>query len=137
MGVSNVVYFSVDTLAPSIVIMVPGNQSYDTTDIQLTFTTDEAVTALEYSLDGQEAQDIIGNITLVALSNGGHYVTVYATDGLGNSAQETVYFNVAPFPILLLVAVIVIIIIVAAAGYILLKFRRTGSNKDSKTENIA
>jgi hypothetical protein len=132
MGVSNFVRFSVDMRAPNIGIMVPGNQSYDTTDVQLTFTIDEMVTSLEYSLDGQDAQAIIGNVTLVALSNGGHYVTVYATDELGNSAQETVYFNVAPFPVLLLVAVIVIVIIVVAAAYILFKFRKTGSNKDSQ-----
>ncbi len=131
MGISNVVHFSIDTLAPIIVIIVPRNQSYDTTDVQLMFTINEAVTSLEYSLDGQETQAIIGNVTLVALSNGGHYVTVYATDDLGNSAQEKVYFNIAPFPVLLLVATIVIMIIVVAAGYILFKFRKHGSNKDS------
>ena len=133
MGISNIVYFSIDIDAPQIVILAPTNQSYDATDIRLTFTLDEEVMSLQYSLDGQEPQEIIGNVTLVALSNGGHYVTVYATDDLGNSSQETVYFNISPFPTLLLVAAIVTIIIFVAAGYILIKLRKTNPAKETKT----
>jgi N-acetylneuraminic acid mutarotase len=133
MGFSNTVYFSIDMDAPRIAILAPTNQSYDTTDIRLTFTLDEEVMSLQYSLDGQEPQEIIGNITLVALSNGGHYVTVYAIDNLGNSSQETVYFNIAPFPTLLLVAAIVTIIIFVAAGYILIRLRKTNPAKETQS----
>lgn len=126
MGVSNVVYFSIDTVAPALSILNPTNSSYDATDVQLMFSVDEANASLAYSLDGQTTVNIIGNMTLVALSNGGHYVTVYATDGMGNIAEETVYFEIAPFPWLLVVAVLTIVIIVVAAGYI---FKMKGKSK--------
>jgi N-acetylneuraminic acid mutarotase len=122
-GVSNTVYFSIDTVAPTLSILNPTNSSYGATDVQLLFSVDETNASLAYSLDGQSTVDIIGNITLVALSNGGHYVTVYATDGLGNIAEQTVYFEIAPFPWLLVVAVLTIVIIVVAAAYIVLKMK--------------
>ncbi len=46
---------------------------------------------------------------------------------LGNNAEKTVYFNIAPFPWLLVVAVLTIIIIVAAVGYIAIKRKKTGA----------
>ncbi|HLN89076.1 MAG TPA: kelch repeat-containing protein, partial [Candidatus Binatia bacterium] len=66
MGFSNIVFFSVDKLPPIITIILPQNRSYDSTDIQLTFTLNEAVKNLAYSLDGQENVTIIGNVTLPA-----------------------------------------------------------------------
>jgi N-acetylneuraminic acid mutarotase len=129
MGVSNTVYFSIDSVAPSLTIINPTNQSYDSTDIQLLFSVDEPNAILSYSLDGQTNQEIIGNMTLVALSNGGHYVTVYAADSMGNVAEEIVYFNIAPFPWLLVVAVLTIVIIVLAAGYIVFKLKKKSDEK--------
>ncbi len=85
MGSSNTVFFSVDTLPPIIEIVLPQNQSYDLIDIQLTFSVNENVSYLAYSLDGQEKQEIAGNVTLAALTNGSHSLTLYATDQLGNS----------------------------------------------------
>jgi len=127
MAMSNTVYFSVDTRAPSIVIVNPVNQSYDSTDIQLLFITDDANATFAYSLDGQPSLAIIGNTTLVALSNGPHRVTIYATDSIGNMAQQTVHFNVAPFPWLLVVAVLTIGIILGATGYIFFKRKKMGA----------
>jgi len=72
---------------------------------------------------------IIGNVTLVALSNGAHYVAVYSTDAMGNLAEETVYFNIAPFPILAVVAILTIIIIVVSSGYLFFKRRKTEKDK--------
>jgi hypothetical protein len=119
----------VDTLAPNIGIILPQNQSYDDTDIQLTFTLNENITYLAYSLDGQANVTIIGNVTLPALSNGPHGLTIYATDVMGNSGAETVYFNIAPFPIITVVAASAITIIVLATGYIFFK-RRKSSDKE-------
>ena len=124
MGASDTVYFSVDNVAPSIVIFSPTNQSYGETDIQLIFTVDETAASLSYSLDGQKKEEIIGNVTLPALSNGAHRVTVYAVDAMGNASEETVYFNIAPFPVLLVIALIVVIIIVVAAAYIVFKLKK-------------
>jgi N-acetylneuraminic acid mutarotase len=124
MGVSNSVSFSVDSVAPRVVILSPTNQSYGQNDVQLTFLVNEETSALEYSLDGYSNIPIIGNVTLVALSNGEHKLTVFAADKIGNVEEVTVYFEVSPFPTLLVIAALVIVIIVIALGYILFKLRK-------------
>ena len=121
MGASSTVHFSVDIQPPVISILQPQNISYGTTDIQLTFTVDENTTALAYSLDGQEMEPIAGNLTLAALSNGAHRITVYATDEVGNLGEQTVYFDVGQFPFLLVIAAITIIVIISSSGFIVLK----------------
>jgi hypothetical protein len=98
--------------------MLPQNQSYGSTDIQLTFNVNKTVTWLAYSLDGQQNVTIIGNVTLPAVSNGSHRLTVYATDEIGNTGSKTVYFNISPFPTITVVGVAATITIVFAAGYI-------------------
>ena len=129
MGVSGTVYFSIDTVAPHVTIVSPANQSYGSTDLQLQYIVDDANATLAYSLDGQASIAMIGNLSLVALSNGGHYITVYAIDSLGNASEDTVYFEVAPFPWLLLIAVLVIVIIVVAGGYLFFKRKKGESDK--------
>jgi N-acetylneuraminic acid mutarotase len=124
MGSSNTAFFSVDILPPNIEIIIPQNKSYDSTDIQLTFTVNENVTYLAYSLNGQDKQEIIGNVTLAALANGAHNLTLYATDDFGNSAEKTVSFNIAPFPVVTFVAILAIITIVLATGYLFYKRRK-------------
>jgi N-acetylneuraminic acid mutarotase len=127
MGSSNIVFFSIDTLPPTISILLPKNQSYDSTDILLTFSVNENASYLAYSLDGQEKHEIAGNVTLPALTNGPHSITLYATDQLGNSAEKTVSFNIAPFPVVTLAAAIAITTIVLAAGYLFIKRKKPGS----------
>jgi N-acetylneuraminic acid mutarotase len=129
MGASDIVYFSIDTIAPDIRILNPANQSYGATDVQLQFIVDDLNATLAYSLDGQASVAIIGNQTLLALSNGGHYITVYAIDSLGNASEYTVYFEVAPFPWLLLTAVLATVIIVVATSYIMIKRRKAGATE--------
>jgi hypothetical protein len=121
MGVSNTAFFSVDTLPPSIGILLPQNRSYDTVDVQLTFTLNEGINYLAYGLDGQQPVKINGNLTLPALANGPHNLTVYAADEVGNAAQKTVSFNIAPFPIVTYVAVATVITIILAACYLFVK----------------
>jgi N-acetylneuraminic acid mutarotase len=137
MGASDTVYFFVDTEPPVITIYSPTNQSYSASDIQLTFTVSEAFTALSYSLDSQETEEIIGNVTLPALSNGEHNVTIYAIDEVGNEAQETVYFEIAPFPILLVIAILVSVIIVVAGAYILFKLRKPQTENTVKSSTAS
>jgi N-acetylneuraminic acid mutarotase len=131
MGVSNTVFFSIDTLAPDINIILPQNQSYGSTDIQLSFTVNENVTYLAYSLDEQANVTIIENVTLPALSSGSHRLTIYATDELGNSGSETIYFNITPFPIIPVVATAATVIIALASGYLFFK-RRKPSGKEEE-----
>jgi hypothetical protein len=132
MGASNTVFFSIDTLPPKIVIMLPQNQSYGSSDIQLTFTVNEPVSYLAYSLDGQGNVTINGNLTLPTLADGSHRLTLYATDDVGNSGERTVFFNIAPFPVVEVVAVLTLAIIAVAGGYLFLK-RRKGDTKHAAT----
>ncbi len=135
MGSSSPVFFFIDTIPPNIVIMVPQNQTYGSTDIQLSFEVNKTVTWLAYSLDGQQNVTILGNVTLPALSNGSHSLTVYAIDEVGNTGSKTVYFNVEPFPTITVVGVAASIIIVLAAGYLLFE-RRKPSSKKEKAGNL-
>jgi hypothetical protein len=120
MGVSNTVLFSLDTLPPHIEISLPQNKSYDSVDIQLIFTLNEPITYLAYSLDGQQPVKINGNLTLPALANGPHSLTVYATDEVDNSAQKMISFDIAPFPIVTYVAIITVTTIILAMCYLLI-----------------
>jgi N-acetylneuraminic acid mutarotase len=132
MGSSNTVFFSIDTLPPILDILVPQNQTYGVTDIQLTFTINEAFSNLAYSLDGQSKKDIVGNVTLPALSNGAHRLTLYAADDLGNLSEKTISFNVSPFPIVAIAAVVAIVIIVLASGYLIYNHKKSSRPKDNE-----
>jgi N-acetylneuraminic acid mutarotase len=133
---SSNVTFSVDTLAPLILVLSPENRTYGDKDIQSAFTVDEPVTWIGYSLDGQDNVTAPGNVTLAVLSDGSHNITFYAIDLAGHTgASKTVYFEIAPFPTVLVVAVAVTITITVAAGYLLLKRRKTSvkGKQDSDT----
>ena len=134
-GSSNKIFFSVNTIPPKIAIVLPQNQSYGSTDIQLTFIVNEATKLLAYNLDGNGNVTIVGNVTLPALPNGSHRLVVYANDEVGNSGSQTVYFEIAPFPTILVVAAIVIITIASATGYLFYKRKKPIDKKEEKTEN--
>ncbi len=131
MGTTNKVFFSIDRIPPEIKIFVPLNQSYGSSDIQLRFTVNKPYRSLSYSLDGQAIVEIDGNVTLPALTNGSHRLTIYAVDEVGNSGSKTVYFSIMPFPTILAAALIATIIIVVASVYLFMK-RRKGSRKIDK-----
>jgi hypothetical protein len=98
---SSVVYFALDTTIPSVSILSLENKAYHTANLNLTFTTDEPISLMSYSLDGANVT-VTGNSTLTGLPNGEHNITVYATDLAGNvGASETITFTIAkpePFP---------------------------------------
>ncbi len=124
-GASSVITFYVDTLGPQINVLTPGNQSYSSRDIQLTFTVDESVSSLSYILDGQEAVPIAGNVTLPALPDGSHWLTVNGVDEIGNSASsDTVHFDISTFPTFWVATAITTITIILASGYLFLKRRK-------------
>lgn len=124
MGASDPVLFYYDTKGPVIKIINPQNQSYDFTDIPLVFTLDEAASWMAYSLDGVEKVMIIGNLTLPALTDGSHSLTVYATDALGNYAEETVHFSIASFPWIAVAAISALVTIILAASYIVFRLKK-------------
>jgi N-acetylneuraminic acid mutarotase len=122
---STPVQFSVDTLAPQIIVFSPENKTYGATDIQSVFTVNEPVSWMGYSLDGEDNVTVTANVTLAVLSTGSHHITFYAIDLVGNTgASRTVYFEISPFPTVLVVAIAVIITITAATTYLYLKRKK-------------
>jgi parallel beta-helix repeat protein len=87
--------FAYETQPPTITILSPENKTYAVNaSISLTFTVDEFVSWMSYSLNGQADVTITGNTTLPTLSDGWHHVAVYANDTFGNMGMSIVYFTV-------------------------------------------
>lgn len=136
MGVSPKVYFTIDTTPPKITILMPLEQTYSTADIILAFLLDEPVAQLSYSLDGQPAVSINGNITLPALPDGNHHLIVYAVDTLGNAGSSAeVNFAISTFPTFWVATVVASSIIILSSGYLFLKKVKSGE-KLIKTDKI-
>jgi parallel beta-helix repeat protein len=67
--------------------------------IPLTFTVNEPVSWMAYSLDNQTNITLTGNTTLTRLLEGSHSIVVYAKDAAGNTySSNWVYFKVASTP---------------------------------------
>jgi hypothetical protein len=103
-------------ILPNVMVLLPQNASFSTSDVELDFAVDQPVSQVEYSLDGQANVTVAGNTTLTGVPNGYHNVTVYATNEDGNGgASETIYFNVEvpkPSPNWLIIAVLVTVLVV-------------------------
>ena len=105
MGASAGVYFSVDTLSPTVVVLSPQNITYQTGSIMLTFNISEPVSWTGYSLNGQANVTVVGNTTLSGLPDGFHSIIVYANDTAGNmGASDMVYFTIARAPTIIILS---------------------------------
>lgn len=62
-GASATVYFTKDTISPTISILSPQNTTYYVTEVPLTFVVSETTSWMVYSLYGQDNVIITGNIT--------------------------------------------------------------------------
>ncbi|MDG6223093.1 MAG: Ig-like domain-containing protein [Candidatus Bathyarchaeota archaeon] len=94
-GKSEIVYFTIDTRPPTIIVWPPGNTTYPTSEISLVFTLSEEVSWIGYSVDGASNQTITGNLTLPSLPDGSHNITVYATDNFNNTGRSrTIFFSI-------------------------------------------
>jgi hypothetical protein len=125
MGASQKVYFRIDNTAPNITILSPTQQTYSIADVPLTFLLDETVTQISYSLDGQSAISVTGNVTLPALPDGNHRVTVYATDEMGNAGSSVeLTFSIATFPTFWVATAAASATIIMASGYLFYKHLR-------------
>jgi hypothetical protein len=124
------VSFTKDLVSPRISFLSPPNRTYVTSDIELDFTVSEAASEILYCLDGKENQTVTDSLTLIALAEGAHNVTLYAADLAGNSADpKTLFFNVdlpEPFPIVAVAAssAAVAIVLVGAGLLVYLKKRK-------------
>ena len=135
-GYSDIVYFTIqttppDTTPPTISIVSPENKTYDTTDIPLTFTVDESVSWMAYSLDGQANMTITGNTTLSGLSDGSHSLIVYAKDTAENTgASEIIYFSIEtkkaePLQTWIVAAIVIIAVVGTALLIYFTKIKKT------------
>jgi hypothetical protein len=89
----------VDTQSPTVTLLSPQNQIYNTTSIPLTFTVNEKTRWTGYSIDDRRNVTVLGNTTLTELSDGTHSVVVYARDVVGNAASTvTIYFTTDTTP---------------------------------------
>jgi parallel beta-helix repeat protein len=123
---SNVIVpeFLPDTKPPIVFVLSPENKTYYTSDIHLTFISNEPTSWIAYNLDGQANRTITGNMTIDAntilsgLSEGSHSLTVYVNDTSRNTgASEKIYFTVeTPFWMQWWLWAIVAGVIVALAG---------------------
>jgi hypothetical protein len=127
-GASSTVYFTKDTVAPTISVLSPQNTTYDVTEVRLTFAVSEATSGISYSLDGQDNVVITGNTTLNGLPYGSHTITVYVTDEAGNNGiSETIYFIIAePFPTMIAAAIAMVAVGGAASGIYYIKRAKNG-----------
>ncbi len=125
MTTNSIINFTVDTIPPTVRQTSIGNWTYYESDLPLDLVTNETVTQVTYTLDGQESVTVAGNATLSGLNVGLHKVTVYARDAAGNiGASETVSFTVSePEPPAEPVGVVAVIT-VAAAGLLLFRRKR-------------
>ena len=93
-GTSRMTYFTVDTHSPTIFLLSPRNQIYNTTSIPLTFIVNEKTRWTGYSVDDRRNVTVLGNATLTGLSDGTHSIVFYARDVVGNEASTaTVYLT--------------------------------------------
>jgi len=122
MGYSGIVSFTVDTIRPNIEVLSPKNKTYTVNSVSLTFTIDEPISWIAYSLDSNLNVTITGNTTLHGLSDGSHSLVVYVQDVAGNTrTSETAYFSVeTPQPELFSSEIVAVIVIVAAVGAVVL-----------------
>jgi hypothetical protein len=85
----------------SISVTSPKNETYETKDVPVEFTTNFEDLSLSYSLDNQAKVTATGNITLTALTSGSHSLAIYGNDTAGNVGKsEPVFFavNTQPSP---------------------------------------
>jgi parallel beta-helix repeat protein len=99
MGFSNLVYFTVDTVPPNVVVLSPEDRIYATNLVPLNFKAGEEVSWRSYSVDGQNNVTIAGNTTLASLADGTHTVIVYVNDTVGNmGASAAIRFVIDTLP---------------------------------------
>lgn len=123
---SDLINFTVYANPPKILLLSMNNKTYEASDVPLIFTVNETTSQISYSLDGEDNVTIGGNITLAGLSNGEHYITVYATDIAGNiGVSETISFSVeTPFPTTLVIAPIASVVVAGVGLTVYFRKRR-------------
>ncbi|MFX1546310.1 MAG: hypothetical protein ACFFCU_08855 [Promethearchaeota archaeon] len=84
--------FTVDTTAPSLILINPTNTTYTTNDILISYITDE--TEVSIFLDGSELEKIETETLLTDLKEGTHNLTIVAGDKVGNNVTSLAIFTI-------------------------------------------
>jgi hypothetical protein len=119
-----VVYFAIDTIAPSFLVQSPETVVYNVTDVELNFIVDEPTSWIGYCLDGQANVTLTGNSAFTKLP-GLHTLTIYANDTVGNMGASSINFSIAElFPTTLAIASASIVAVIAVGLLVYFKKRR-------------
>jgi len=95
---SSTVYFSIDS-PPIIELISPLNMTYIQDYIWLNFSIDQPTDWIGYSLDGTINVTITDNIFLPSLSEGSHYIVLYANDSFGSMVSAgPIWFSIDTTP---------------------------------------
>ena len=99
---SDQVYFTIDTVNPSLTVQSPiNNKKYASNSIDLNYTaSDENSISCYYSLDGNSYTELTSceNTTLTGILDGNHNVSVKVVDEAGNINETTINFSVDTTP---------------------------------------
>ena len=90
------VLFTVDTVSPQLSIQSPIVTAYSTNSVQLTYTITEINPyTTSVILDGiANSTNMQSGSELTALSNGPNIITIVVIDAAGNTAMQSVHFNI-------------------------------------------
>jgi hypothetical protein len=127
---STTLQFNVDSNPPKVAVSI---QNLSSTDQFLNISLNKNVSAILYSLDGQNNVTANGNVTFSGLANGKHNVTVYVEDQFGLTDKADAAFfvftkeqnpvnNAYWIPIIILLSIIVISLLLYR------RYRKTASN---------
>jgi hypothetical protein len=119
-----------DKTSPTVNLSSPQSTTYVTESCILTFTVNEEISWMGYSLDEQSNVTLTENtVNITGLTDGSHTLVVYANDTAGNmGVSETITFYILSGQTLALVMIVVVTAAVAV-GASLLYYRKTRSTR--------
>jgi parallel beta-helix repeat protein len=132
----NSTIYAIEASSPKISIISPLSKVYNQSILPLVFTLNEKINWIGYSLDEMQNVTITGNCTIANLTNGLHYIIVYANNTYGNIGSQTVNFTVSkpePFPTLVVIAVILVAVAISVSLLIYRRHRKTSNEKATLT----
>ncbi len=94
-GHSALIWFTIDTNSPTIILTHPSNITYSESDIWLNFTVNEPTSWIGYSLDSAENITIAESLIIAKVSEGSHRIIIFANDTIGNmGASPVIWFTI-------------------------------------------
>ncbi len=88
--------FVIDTTAPALALIEPGNMTYTTNEIILTYLTDEEY--VEVYLDGLQLGSVESGTMLSDLEEGFHNLSIITQDEVGNRIGVIAFFMIDTIP---------------------------------------